>query len=177
VQAALTGNITGSATVSGELEGGSGPPVAPAQIGPADDRTARRRRDRQAAEAYWAARQREANEEAERKRLAALEEAEEALREAERAKKADAKRAAVRKVFAALNRAAVSDRSKADALAAEQAALDAVKAKANADEREAYLAALDQMNAEIEAIGAEIARLYARRRQEEQFLLQRWFAA
>lgn len=140
-----------------------------------DGPSRRRRRDRDDIQAYWAARQREANEEAERKRLEALAEAERALAEAENVKRVEAKRAAVRKVFAALKRAAVSERARADAEAAERAALEAIKARETAAQRAAYLEALDQLNAEIEAIGAEIARLYARRRQEEETLIRMWW--
>lgn len=148
------------------------------QPGPADDRPARRkRRDRETLEAYYAALQRKANEDAEREKLEALAEAERALEEAESAKKAEAKRAAVRKVFAALDRAALTEKAKAGAREAEQAALQAIAKRQTQEQREAYLDALDQLNVEIEMIGAQIARLYARRREEEQFLLQRWFAA
>lgn len=144
----------------------------------ADYRASRRkRRDRETLEAYYAALQRKAHEDAEREKLEALAEAERALEEAETAKKAEAKRAAVRKVFAALNRAAITDKAKAGAREAEQAALQAIANRQTQEQREAYLDALDQLNAEIETIGAQIARLYARRREEEQFLLQRWFAA
>ena len=152
--------------------------ITSTQIGPADDRPARRkRRDRETLEAYYAALQRKANEDAERERLEALAEAERALEEAENAKKAEAKRAAVRKVFAALDRAALTEKAKAGAREAEQAALQAIAKRQTQEQREAYLDALDQLNVEIETIGAQIARLYARRREEEQFLLQRWFAA
>lgn len=148
------------------------------RIGPADDRpTRRKRRDRETLEAYYAALQRKANEDAEREKLEALAEAERALEEAESAKKAEAKRAAVRKVFAALDRAALTEKAKAGAREAEQAALQAIAKRQTDEQREAYLDALDQLNVEIEMIGAQIARLYARRREEEQFLLQRWFAA
>lgn len=148
------------------------------RIGPADDRPSRRkRRDRETLDAYYAALQRKANEDAEREKLEALAEAERALEEAENAKKAEAKRAAVRKVFAALDRAALTEKAKAGAREAEQAALQAIAKRQTQEQREAYLDALDQLNVEIEMIGAQIARLYARRREEEQFLLQRWFAA
>lgn len=152
--------------------------ITSTQIGPADDRPARRkRRDRETLEAYYAALQRKANEDAEREKLEALAEAERALEEAETAKKAEAKRAAVRKVFAALDRAALTEKAKAGAREAEQAALQAIAKRQTDEQRQAYLDALDQLNVEIEFIGAQIARLYARRREEEQFLLQRWFAA
>jgi len=152
--------------------------ITSTQIGPADDRPARRkRRDRETLDAYYAALQRKANEDAEREKLEALAEAERALEEAENAKKAEAKRAAVRRVFAALDRAALTEKAKAGAREAEQAALQAIAKRQTQEQREAYLDALDQMNVEIEMIGAQIARLYARRREEEQFLLQRWFAA
>ena len=144
------------------------------QPGPADDRPARRRRDRQISEAYWAQRQRESLEEQERERLEALAEAERALERAEDAKKVDAKRKAVRAVFAALRRAAVTEKARDDAQASEQAALAAIAGRQTEQQRAVYLAALDQLNVEIEAIGAEITRLYARRRQEEEFLLRMW---
>ena len=148
--------------------------AAQAQPGPADDRPARRRRDRQISEAYWAQRQREALEDQERKRLEALAEAEAALEDAENAKKADAKRKAVRRVFDALKRAAVTENARDDAQAAEQSALAAIAGRQTEQQRAVYLAALDQLNVEIEAIGAEISRLYARRRQDEEFLLRMW---
>jgi len=148
------------------------------QIGPADDRGSRRkRRDREVLEAYWSARQREALEEEERKRLKALEEAQAALEQAEDAKQGKARRAAVRKVFEALNRAALTDSAKQEARDAEQAALDALTARQTKAQREAYLEALDRLNEEIEAIGAQVARMYARRREEEEFLLKLWAAA
>lgn len=145
--------------------------------GPADDRPARRRRDQQIREAYWAQRQREANEEAERKRLDALAEAERALERAEDAKRADAKRKAVRDVFAALRRAAVTEQAREDAQKAEQAALAAIAGRQTEQQRAIYMAALDQLNTEIEAIGAEITRLYRRRREEEEFLIRLWAAS
>lgn len=148
------------------------------RIGPADDRPARRkRRDRETLEAYYAALQRKANEDAEREKLEALAEAERALEEAETAKKAEAKRAAVRKVFAALNRAALTEKAKAGAREAEQAALQAIAKRQTQEQREVYLEALDRLNEEIEAIGAQVARMYARRREEEEFLLRMWAAA
>jgi len=158
-------DLTVSLTVTGQ-----------AQQGPADDRPARRRRDQQVREAYWAQRQREALEEEERKRLEALAEAERALERAEDAKRADAKRKAVRAVFDALRRAAVSAKAKEDAQRAEQAALEVIARRQTEEHRAAYMAALDQLHTEIEAIGAEITRLYARRRQEEEFLLRMWAA-
>ena len=151
--------------------------VVPAtQPGPADDRPARRRRDRQISEAYWAQRQREALEEQERKRLEALAEAEAALEDAENAKKADAKRKAVRRVFDALKRAATTDKARSDAQVAEAAALEAIRKRETEAQRAVYLEALDALNAEIEAIGVQITKLYARRRQEEEFLLRMWAA-
>lgn len=168
----LSGSAAGQATVSGALVGGT------AQIGPADDRSARRkRRARADFEAYWLARQQQALEEEERKRLKALEEAQAALDQAEDAKQVKAKRAAVRKVFEALNRAALTERAKQEARDAERAALDAIKSRQTKAEREAYLFALDRLNEEIEAIEAEVARVYARRREEEEFLLRLWAAA
>lgn len=148
-----------------------------ARPGPADDRSARQRRRRdEEAVAYWAARQRAAREEEERRRLEALEEAQAALDQAEDAKKAKAKREAVRKVFEALNRAALTDRAKQEARDAEQAALQALSAKQSAEQRAAYQEALDRLYAELETIAAEVQRLYARRRQEEEFLLKMWAA-
>lgn len=166
--------------VFGQDATATGGTIAPAaaQVGPADDRTARRkRRDREVLEAYWAARQREALEEEERKRLKALEEAQAALEQAEDAKQSKARRAAVRKVFEALNRAALTDSARQEARDAEQAALDALTARQTKAQREAYLEALDRLNEEIEAIGAQVARMYARRREEEEFLLKLWAAA
>ena len=160
-----------------------GPTLTVGDVGVAEERRPaggperRRRRDHEATQAYWARRQRDALEEQERKRLEALAEAERALEEAETAKKAEAKRAAVRKVFEAIKRAGVTEATHAAAHEAEQAALAAIAKRQTVEQRRAYLDALDQLNAEIEAIGAEIARLYARRRQEEEVMLLQWFSS
>ena len=172
-QAILSGTAA-QAFAMGQDATATGGTATAQQIGPADDRPARRRRDRQISEAYWAQRQREALEEQERERLEALAEAERALERAEDAKRVDAKRKAVRAVFAALRRAAVTEKARDDAQASEQAALAAIAGRQTEQQRAVYLAALDQLNVEIEAIGAEITRLYARRRQEEEFLLRMW---
>jgi hypothetical protein len=137
--------------------------------GPAFDGPSRRRRREADALAYWSALRERAQREEERKRLEALEEAETALRQAEDASKAKARRNAVRKVFAALNRAAFQAQQREALAEAETAVLEDVSAR-----KQEYQDALDRVYAEIEAIQAEMARLYARRQEEETLVLNWW---
>lgn len=144
-------------------------PVVVVAPGPAFDSRKRRRRqtDEYLAALYRhqveEAQKRKASEEAERKRLEALAEAEDALERAERAKKASERRKAVRDVFEALERAAIGNAAKA-AMAAEARAV----MQATLIEVRASLARLD---AEIEAV---TRMLKQRRDEEELFLIRMW---
>lgn len=149
-------------------------PVIVVAPGPALDSRKRRRRQ---TDEYLAAlyrhqveedQKRQASEEAERKRLQALAQAEEALERAENAKKATERRKAVRDVFEALERAAIGRKAQ-EAINAQALAVAAViEAKTTAAEMQAILARLD---AEIEAVTLMLKR---RRDEEEEFLIRMW---